>query len=207
VKKIKTVTNQTMPPPPKVPKDIFSPTLSLYSVDPEEVARQLALMDFEVFASIKPSELLNQCWNKPHLRHRAPNVLKMIHRFNQLSHSISTHIIQPTRIKQRAKALEFWLKVAEVSSYLLRIKKHTLIVNLHQHCRSLNNFHGMMAVVSGINAGPVLRLKYTRAEVARSLMESFESLESIMESDGSFATYRSLLQQTSPPCIPHLYVK
>ena len=34
--------------------------LTIFDFDPEEVARQLTLIDFSLFAKIKPAELLNQ---------------------------------------------------------------------------------------------------------------------------------------------------
>ena len=34
--------------------------LSVFDFDPEEIARQLTLIDFSLFAKIKPAELLNQ---------------------------------------------------------------------------------------------------------------------------------------------------
>lgn len=173
------------PPVPKVPKTIFLPTLSLYQIDQEEFARQLTIMDSHVFISIKPSELLNQCWNKPKLKHLAPNVLKMVNMFNQLSHSISTLILQGSKPKDRAKIVEWWIKVAE-------------------HCKNLGNFHGLMAVVSGINSGPTVRLRHSRREVSRSLMEQLNSYESIFESDGSFSAYRNTLHSSPTPLIPYL---
>lgn len=36
------------------------PVLSVFDFDPEEIARQLTLIDFSLFAKIKPAELLNQ---------------------------------------------------------------------------------------------------------------------------------------------------
>lgn len=39
-------------PDPKVPKNIWSPTLTLFDVDDEEIARQLSLVDFGIFAKI-----------------------------------------------------------------------------------------------------------------------------------------------------------
>jgi hypothetical protein len=85
------------PPEPKVPRNVFSPSLSLMDINDEELARQLTLMEFETFRAIRvrhahahahartgdwlgltplgsclvqPSELLNQVWNKPKQRHR-----------------------------------------------------------------------------------------------------------------------------------------
>ena len=37
-----------------------SPILSVFDFDPEEIARQLTIIDFSLFAKIKPAELLNQ---------------------------------------------------------------------------------------------------------------------------------------------------
>jgi len=41
------------PPEPKVPKNIFSPLLTLADVDEEEIARQLTLLDFEMYNLIQ----------------------------------------------------------------------------------------------------------------------------------------------------------
>lgn len=173
------------PPVPKVPKMIFHPNLTLYQIDQEEFARQLTILDSHVFVSIKPSELLNQSWNKPKLKHLAPNVLRMVNMFNQLSHAISTLILAGQKPRERAKIIEWWIKVAE-------------------YCKQMSNFHGLMAVVSGINSGPTVRLRASRREVSKGLMDQLASFEAIFESDGSFSSYRSTLHSAVPPLIPYL---
>ena len=173
------------PPIPKVPKNIFHPTLSLYQIDQEEVARQLTLMDSHIFMAIKPSELLNQSWGKPKLKHLAPNVLRMVALSNQLAHSISTHILQGQKPKDRAKIIEWWIRVAE-------------------HLKNLSNYHGVMAVISGINSGPTVRLKYSRREVSKALLDQLMAYEKIFESDSSFVNYRATLTASVPPVIPYL---
>jgi hypothetical protein len=86
-------------------KIIFSTRFVIHDIDELELARQLTLVDFEIFRRIKvppprdgavpcaaltfpavcqPSELLNQAWSKPHLRHRAPNVTLLTDRFNKV---------------------------------------------------------------------------------------------------------------------------
>jgi hypothetical protein len=174
-----------LPPPAKVPRNIFAPNLSLYQIDPEEVARQLTLITWEVFAAILPSELLNQSWNKPTLRYRAPNVLKMVASFNHLSQSVATLIVTPKRVKLRAKALDWWIKVAD-------------------HCRQLNNFHSMTSTVAGINSGPCFRLRHTKHEASKGTLEMLEGCSSILDTDGSWAGYRKRLALATPPLIPHL---
>lgn len=49
----------------------------------EEVARQLTLIDFEMFRRLEPCELLNLNWMKEETKYvMSPNVMKMINRFN-----------------------------------------------------------------------------------------------------------------------------
>ncbi|KNC71871.1 hypothetical protein SARC_15584 [Sphaeroforma arctica JP610] len=45
-----------------------------------EIARQMTLIDFDLFAKIKSTELVNQAWNKNGAK--APNICASIHRFN-----------------------------------------------------------------------------------------------------------------------------
>lgn len=53
-------------------------------IDPEEVARQLTLIEHEWFTKITPTELLGQAWTKSDKHTKAPNVLGMIQRFNSV---------------------------------------------------------------------------------------------------------------------------
>jgi len=112
VKKPKVFNEQ--PPEPKVDlKTIFLPNLSFIDLDEAEIARQLTLIEFDFFSVIQPSELLNQAWNKPKLRHRASNVLSMINRTNEVSGWVSTMILQEERLRQRAKMWTKFIKIAE----------------------------------------------------------------------------------------------
>eukprot|EP00947_MAST-08B_sp_MAST-8B-sp1_P005681 g5681.t1 len=55
-------------------------------LDEGELARQLTIVDSEVFASIRTCELVNKAWtDKKHKRERAPAVTRMIARFNEVS--------------------------------------------------------------------------------------------------------------------------
>jgi hypothetical protein len=72
---------------------VFSPTPSsaqvssihLKDIHPEEVAKQLTLIDFYLFTAIKPTECLSQAWVKGDKEKRAPNILAMIHRVSYVS--------------------------------------------------------------------------------------------------------------------------
>lgn len=178
---------KTNPPEPLIPKDIWSQNLNLLSVPPLEIARQLCLMEMEIFRRIRPPELMDQAWNKAKLKWRAPNVLQSIQMFNQLSTGVSTAIVKTIRLKKRIKHYAHWLQVID-------------------HLRQLNNFNSMLAVLAAFNASAVHRLKYTSAGVPPQYMKALTEAEAVMNSAMAFAAYRAVISSCNPPCIPYLGV-
>ncbi|GAM22778.1 hypothetical protein SAMD00019534_059530 [Acytostelium subglobosum LB1] len=174
-------------PEPIVPRNIFSQNLSIYDIDEEEIARQMTLIEFEIYKRIKPPELLNQSWNKVKLKHRAPNVLKMIDRFNNVSMWVATMIIETPKVKARARMMTRFIKIAD-------------------HLRLMNNFNSLMAIIAGLNFSSVYRLKFTRAELSAQTQRMYDDLEKIMNSESSFKNYRTRLAASRPPLLPYLGV-
>jgi len=68
-------------PKPIVPK---GKGFGLEDVDAKEMARQLTLMDYELFQRIRPSEFNNLAWTRKTKEIDAPNLLCMIRRFNEV---------------------------------------------------------------------------------------------------------------------------
>lgn len=58
--------------------------LSFLDLLPEEVARQLTLIDFEIFKKIHPTEFVDKAWAGKQKETKAPNVLALIERFNKV---------------------------------------------------------------------------------------------------------------------------
>lgn len=179
---------KTAAPMPKVNlSTIFHPKLSLFDLDPEEIARQLSLADFEIYHTIRPSELLGQAWSKPKTKHKSPNVLKFISRFNNLSTWVASSIVKVPKVKARTKLMAKMIKIAE-------------------HLRQLNNFNGCMAILSGINQASVYRLRWTRKELPPRSVATLAELEETLSSNNAFKVYREVLANSDPPCIPYLGV-
>jgi hypothetical protein len=57
---------------------------------------------------------MDQAWNKPKLKWRAPNVLQMIHQFNNLSSGFATAIVKTVRLRKRIKYEAHLLQVVDV---------------------------------------------------------------------------------------------
>eukprot|EP00013_Stygamoeba_regulata_P000816 CAMPEP_0177639212 /NCGR_PEP_ID=MMETSP0447-20121125/5902_1 /TAXON_ID=0 /ORGANISM="Stygamoeba regulata, Strain BSH-02190019" /LENGTH=1216 /DNA_ID=CAMNT_0019141227 /DNA_START=37 /DNA_END=3683 /DNA_ORIENTATION=+ len=153
----------------------------------EAIAETLTVIAFDIYAGIKGNELLGQAWSKEKTRHRCPNVMEMIDRFNAVSLWVAATILEPTKVKVRAKRFERLIRIAD-------------------HLYKLNNFQTLMAFLGGFNNSCVARLKYTRMLVPRALIKKLEELEKVMNMESSFKIYRQHLKMANPPIIPYLGV-
>lgn len=109
---------------------------------PVEVARQLTILEFQLFAAIEGRELLHQCWNGPDKETAAPNVTLTISRFNQMSGWITTLMVKVKEMKPRVALLKRFIDIA-------------------QACMELNNFNSVVEIVSGLGTTAVRRLTDT----------------------------------------------
>lgn len=62
--------------------------MKLLDVHPEEIARQLTLIEHSLYRAIKPSECLKQRWTTAAKASVAPNVIALIERFNKVEAQI-----------------------------------------------------------------------------------------------------------------------
>ena len=81
---------------------------------PVELARHLTLIEYRLFAAINPSECVAQNWMSKKKEILAPNILKMISRFNEVSNWVASEIVKCTDLEQRTKVLKMVIDIAEV---------------------------------------------------------------------------------------------
>lgn len=168
-----------------VPEGQLSPVALFLELNESEIARQLTLIEFKIFESIEPAELLNQSWNKNELRHRAPNVLDMISRGNRLSFWVASMILWLETVEERCKMIEKFITIAD-------------------HVYRLNNFSTLMGILAGLNMSSVTRLKKTFNEIPPTHMQNFVNLEKLMSFQSSYKTYRQALHKCTPPLLPYI---
>eukprot|EP01094_Clydonella_sp_ATCC50884_P016857 TRINITY_DN2846_c0_g1_i1.p1 TRINITY_DN2846_c0_g1~~TRINITY_DN2846_c0_g1_i1.p1 ORF type:complete len:1130 (-),score=536.32 TRINITY_DN2846_c0_g1_i1:96-3485(-) len=174
------------PPTPIIPMNVTG-SLTLMDIHPEELARQLTLIEYDLYKNIKPWECLNQSWAKKDKETRAPNILAMIQRFNQVSNWVATEVVKVEQVKQRAKVLQHVIEIAE-------------------HCKSLNNFNAMMEIISGLQNSAVFRLKQTWGTLPSKYNKSYSDMHQIMSREQNYKNARAFLHNVDPPCIPYLGV-
>eukprot|EP01097_Dermamoeba_algensis_P006799 TRINITY_DN4237_c0_g1_i1.p1 TRINITY_DN4237_c0_g1~~TRINITY_DN4237_c0_g1_i1.p1 ORF type:complete len:396 (-),score=88.60 TRINITY_DN4237_c0_g1_i1:844-2031(-) len=171
-------------PEPRVPPNIFLTSLTLDSVHDEEVARQLTLLDYDIYQAIKPTELLSKNWLLEESRYLAPNIGIMIKRFNDVSRWVATTILKTSQVKQRTKVLLRFLKIAE-------------------YLKQMNSLNTLMAFYCGLINSAVSRLKFTFRELRdQASKKIFDDLERLFSPKNSYKNYKIYMANSKNP-IPY----
>lgn len=62
----------------------------------------------------------------------------------------------------------------------------------------------MAAVIAGLNAAPIDRLKRSKEYLSPKTLATKAELDKIMDSSKNFANYKDMLRTVNPPCVPFL---
>lgn len=167
-----------------------------------EVARQICLFEQSIYTKIHPKECLDQCWSKSDRYTRAPTVMRLIDFFNHFSNWVATMILKhekldgPTPLCSPSSPLTLPDRVRELKRFM----------RLASELRLLNNFNGCQEVLAGLADSSIFRLRasWLRVEKDQKLFDEFTELKTILSPDKNWATYRNMLKEVQPPCIPYL---
>eukprot|EP01126_Amoeba_proteus_P062601 TRINITY_DN8537_c0_g1_i5.p1 TRINITY_DN8537_c0_g1~~TRINITY_DN8537_c0_g1_i5.p1 ORF type:complete len:708 (-),score=145.30 TRINITY_DN8537_c0_g1_i5:174-2297(-) len=170
-------------PRPYLPKD---PDSGLLETNLEEVARQITIVQWNLWKECKPWEFLGLSWTKS--EDPQSSLLKLIKHFNSLSDWVAATICTTESPKKRSKILLKFLTLAN-------------------HLKRINNLNGLLAILSGLQRGPLMRLKHTE-ELAKQkdqkTFELFSSFQELTSSTKSFSNLRNHIKIISPPYIPYV---
>ncbi|BEI89643.1 uncharacterized protein CcaverHIS019_0210050 [Cutaneotrichosporon cavernicola] len=146
---------------------------ALMHMEPHHFALELTLMQWELFAAIRPRDVFRHDFGKE----RDDPVGRSIDFFNHLSRWVSTMILAHPKPKGRAKVYEVFVKIA------------------HQ-LRKLNNYDCLCAVLSGLRETSIHRLGQTHQLVRLEphLMRDYQSHLKLMDARNGYGHYRRALQ-------------
>ncbi|KAL0478329.1 RasGEF [Acrasis kona] len=161
--------------------------LDVLDWEPMEVARQMTLIEHDIFRRIMPKECFKLGWTKSDKHIRSQHIVKLTEQFNQTSSWISTTIVMEENFRRRCNLLRYFIDLA-------------------QCLRELNNYNGLNTVISSLNSSSVFRLKKTWKEVPQKKLTTFQELADMVAMTGSFKTLREALLHTEPPCVPYIGV-
>eukprot|EP01130_Rhizamoeba_saxonica_P010406 TRINITY_DN4262_c0_g1_i2.p1 TRINITY_DN4262_c0_g1~~TRINITY_DN4262_c0_g1_i2.p1 ORF type:complete len:1129 (+),score=235.78 TRINITY_DN4262_c0_g1_i2:21-3407(+) len=159
----------------------------IFECEPKEVAEHFTVIEYDFYSKIKATELLKDDWSKDG---DEGTLSQLIKRYNLVGLWICQSILDPYRVRVRAKRYEFLLRVVE-------------------QLRELNNFNTLMLFIGALNNSSILRLKGTKGLVSKRLMEVVEQIETELSNENAFKTYRDTLNrclENKEPCLPYLAV-
>ncbi|KAH9415764.1 Rap guanine nucleotide exchange factor 1 [Dermatophagoides pteronyssinus] len=153
-------------------------TWTLLDFKAEHLAEQMTLLDSRLFYKIEPPEIL--IWAKEQKEECIPNLSTFTEHFNNMSYWTRSQILKCQEQKEREK---YMLKFIKIMKYL----------------RKLNNFNSYLAILSALDCAPISRLDWPK-----NVTDMIREYGSLIDSSSSFRTYRNILANSKPPCIPYI---
>ncbi|RKP21264.1 ras GEF, partial [Rozella allomycis CSF55] len=167
-------------PSPILPKQME--TNFLLALDPLELARQLTLIDQNIFNKIRVKSLIEK---------HDQDVSNMIQRFNFVTQWVITEILSSTSIKERSRCLRHFILTA-------------------QKLLNLKNFNCSKAIVTALQSASIHRLRHTWDMLPKKYSNIYQSVNSIVSAERNYELLRKETDQSiDGPCIPWmgLYLK
>ncbi|EDO14968.1 hypothetical protein Kpol_414p1 [Vanderwaltozyma polyspora DSM 70294] len=162
-----------------------SKKLKLLDIDAYVYATQLTILEQQLFMKISTFDCLDRIWRSKYCDlGGSENISNFISSANQFTNYVSHSIVITQDVKKRAKRVQYFISVAN-------------------HCRLLNNFSVMTAIISALYSSPVYRLKKTWQLIPKEYNDILKNLNTLMDSTKNFIKYRQLVESVKDvPCVP-----
>ncbi|KAG9011301.1 hypothetical protein FRB93_003103 [Tulasnella sp. JGI-2019a] len=153
----------------------------LLKIDPTELANHLALVEYRLYAKIRPYECV--MWPRVQRGPEVENLVRFCSTSDKLVAWVKYSILSVEGLGKRADLIDHWIKVAE-------------------KCRALNNISSMSALVAALASTVIIRLQLTWAHVSRA--SHMEPLTRLTDPTANFAAYRSFYANVNTSCVPFI---
>ncbi|KAJ3343459.1 RasGEF [Gonapodya sp. JEL0774] len=174
----------------------FPTSHSLADMDPEDLAKQLCLVEQHRFVQVRTEELFAQRWNEKDKEKRvaaAPNLTELIAWFNHIAYGFASEVCRTPKLKRRVSLLK------------------RLIFCAH-NCVKFNNYNSAFEIVAGLNLSSVTRMQKTWAALPKKYTDVWASLNKLISNEENHRVYRTCIRTLrdklgpDAPCLPYLGV-
>ena len=151
-----------------------------------EIARQLTLIEQQLFSGISPNEFQNLNFTKKD-KSFAPNNYCFSQHFNMVSRWFIRAVMSESSASKRVEALK-------------------ALIDIATHFCALQNYNGMMEVASAWSNSSVFRLRKTWAKLPPKYAAKFRAITDLTASTKNYRALRTALAAATPPCVPYIGV-
>eukprot|EP00834_Sanchytrium_tribonematis_P004723 NODE_248_length_11794_cov_0.876015.p2 type:complete len:785 gc:universal NODE_248_length_11794_cov_0.876015:4327-1973(-) len=157
--------------------------VNLLEIDAVEIARQISLIEFELFSQLKAEELIQKSWMASDKEKKAPNLIRMAKFSNHLIMWFVSEIVNIKDIKVRTQAIEKLILIA-------------------QALEKLRNYNGVKEVLAALSHSALHRMKKTKAGISNKIQQIHRDLNTLMSTESNFKNLRKCIREMTLPCIP-----
>ena len=129
----------------------------IFDFTDEEIARNLTLISYKLLSNIDINELWNSNFIKEEKYTKAPNVMKVIERFDKLMLFIIEDICSYETNKARAKLITKWANIAKT-------------------CRDLHNYNDLLIINQCFNHNLIKKMVSTWKKIPKTTLELISDL-------------------------------
>ncbi|KAH0586264.1 Cell division control protein 25 [Termitomyces sp. J132] len=150
--------------------------------DALELARQLTIMECNLYCAIQPDEVLEMGSEgaKSPVNVRAVTSLSTV-----ITGWVAESILNEPDLKKRTTLVRFFIKVAD-------------------RCTTLANFSTSRSILAALDSSTISRLYQTWLGISQKHKSQLDSLRRLADHSRNYHEYRSKLRNTAPPAVPFL---
>ncbi|KAJ3442599.1 guanine nucleotide exchange factor [Anaeramoeba flamelloides] len=160
-------------PKPHLPTNINKS--KFFDFPPIEIARQITILDFEIFSKIALTEFKVDNWHEyENFKKTSPNLYDFLYLFDRWKSIVISMILDESKVDKRVRIVEFWCLIA-------------------QELLTLRNYSTVFAIITALQSRPIVRLDLTWRNIPNTTRRIIDTLIRTTDKKNCFRKYRTLL--------------